>query len=45
MRMPHLKIPESLGEWNGFGKDYLPGYMGVEILSVKSDEVHARMKV
>lgn len=32
-------------EWNEFGKDYLPGYMGLEILSVKANELRARMKV
>ena len=45
MEMPKLTIPKTLSEWNGFGKDYLPGYLGIEILSVNPEEVHARMNV
>jgi uncharacterized protein (TIGR00369 family) len=40
-----LKIPQSLGEWNERGKDYLPGHLGMEFLAVEPDEVRARMRV
>ena len=43
--MNPLIAPESLGEWNQFGKDYLPGHMGIEIVSAKPDELRAHMKV
>ena len=43
--MEKLRIPKNLSEWNLFGEDYLPGHMGLEILSVESDELRARMKV
>ncbi len=43
--MDRLKRPESLDEWNRLGKDYLPGHMGLEILSVEPNELKARMKV
>lgn len=32
-------------EWNLLGKDYLPGHMGLEIISVEPDQLKARMKV
>ncbi|MDX2452684.1 PaaI family thioesterase [Desulfosarcina sp.] len=43
--MTRIKTPKSISEWNSFGKDYLPGHLGLEILSVKPDELLARMKV
>ena len=43
--MIRIKIPRDISEWNDFGKDYLPGHMGLEILSVKPDELRSRMKV
>lgn len=43
--MARLKIPKNVSEWNALGRDYLPGHMDVEILSVDPDEVRARMKV
>ena len=43
--MEPLTIPKSIQEWNIFGKGYLPGYMGIEILSVTPDELRARMPV
>ena len=43
--MMQSKIPKRISEWNAFGKDYLPGYLGLEILSVETDELHARMKI
>jgi len=43
--MERLTIPENLKEWNALGRDYLPGHMDIEILSVDPDEVRARMKV
>jgi uncharacterized protein (TIGR00369 family) len=43
--MARIKIPRNIIEWNDFGKDYLPGHMGLEILSVKADELRARMEV
>ena len=43
--MPPFRIPESLDEWNSFGKDYLPGYVGIEIVSIEPDEVRTRLKI
>jgi len=40
-----LTIPESIDAWNELGKDFLPGYMGLEILSVEADSLQARMTV
>jgi len=43
--MTRIKIPKNINEWNNFGKDYLPGHVGIEILSVDPDELRARMNV
>jgi len=43
--MSRIRIPKNISEWNEFGKDYLPGHVGIEILSVGQDELRARMKV
>lgn len=43
--MDKLRSPRNISEWNLFGKDYLPGHMGLEILSVEPNELRARMKV
>ena len=43
--MTELKIPENIPEWNTLGSGYLPGHMGLEIVSVAADELHARMPV
>jgi len=43
--MDKLRSPRNISEWNLLGKDYLPGHMGLEILSVKPNELRARMKV
>ena len=43
--MTRIKAPTSISEWNAFGKNYLPGHLGIEILSVKPDELLARMNV
>ena len=40
-----LIAPDSLETWNTFGKEYLPGLMGIEIVSVEPNELKARMKV
>jgi uncharacterized protein (TIGR00369 family) len=45
MNMASLTIPRNIPEWNTFGKEYLPGHMGIEILSVTPDELRARMPV
>ena len=43
--MTRLKKPEDLAGWNAWGKDYLPGNLGIEALSVHADEVRARLKI
>ena len=43
--MTRIKIPKTISEWNDFGKDYLPGHVGIEIISVDPDELRACMKV
>ena len=32
-------------DFNGFGRDYLPGTLGVEIVTVSAEKVESRMKV
>jgi 1,4-dihydroxy-2-naphthoyl-CoA hydrolase len=43
--MERLTIPQTIAEWNQSGKDFLPGYLGMEFLAVEPDEVVARMRV
>ena len=43
--MRKIIVPDNLDEWNEFGKDYLPGHLGIEILLVEHDELHARMEI
>ena len=43
--MARLTIPQTVAEWNALGADYLPGHLGIEILSAESDEFRARMRV
>ena len=43
--MEKLSIPQSLAEWNERGRKYLPGHLGIEVLSVEPDALRARMKV
>ena len=40
-----LTTPENVDGWNNLGKDCLPGFFGIEVLSVAPDELRARMKV
>jgi 1,4-dihydroxy-2-naphthoyl-CoA hydrolase len=40
-----IEAPRSIEEWNARGRDYLPGLLGLEFLSVGPDEVRARMTV
>ena len=43
--MTRLAIPRTVAEWNELGREYLPGHLGIEFLSVEADEVRARMRV
>jgi uncharacterized protein (TIGR00369 family) len=43
--MARLAIPQTVAEWNERGSQYLPGHLGMEMLSVEPDAVHARMRV
>ena len=43
--MTMLKAPDSLKSWNNFGEGYLPGFLGIKVLSVEQNELKARMKV
>jgi 1,4-dihydroxy-2-naphthoyl-CoA hydrolase len=45
IRMNRLSVPGNVQEWNLYGKEFLPGHLGIEILSVEPDEVRARMTV
>lgn len=42
--MTQLKKPGNISGWNALGKEYLPGHLGVEIISVDADELRARMR-
>jgi uncharacterized protein (TIGR00369 family) len=39
------ELPRSADDLNLFGKDYLPGFLGLEILSVGDGRVTARMPI
>jgi len=43
--MARLKIPQTVAEWNEMGREWLPGLLGIEFLSVEPDVVRARMRV
>ena len=43
--MTRLAIPRTLAEWQARGRDYLPGTLGIEVLSVEPDEVRLRLPV
>jgi uncharacterized protein (TIGR00369 family) len=43
--MARLRIPRDAAEWNQIGREYLPGTIGMEILSVEPDALRARMRV
>jgi 1,4-dihydroxy-2-naphthoyl-CoA hydrolase len=43
--MDQLNVPQCIEEWQAFGKDYLPGNLCIDILSVGEHELHASMKV
>ncbi len=43
--MSRIKRPVNLDEWNEFGRDYLPGHLGIEILSVDARELRAQIKI
>lgn len=38
-----VENPQTLGEWNSFGAEYLPGLLGIEFTKVEMAEVMARM--
>lgn len=40
-----LSVPQTLTEWQQRGRDYLPGHLGIEVVSVEPDEVVMRMAV
>jgi uncharacterized protein (TIGR00369 family) len=40
-----LTAPQTLAEWNERGRDYLPGHLGIEVVSVEPDAVVMRMAV
>lgn len=43
--MTPLTIPQSIEEWQAFGKDFLPGHLCIDILSIGMDGLRASMKV
>ena len=43
--MAPMTMPRTLAEWNERGRDNLPGHLGIEIVAVEPDAVHARMPV
>ena len=43
--MQHIERDKSISEWNVLGRNYLPGYLGIEIISIHSDESHLIMTV
>ncbi len=45
MNETRLDIPASLEEWNARGREYLPGLLGLEFLTVEKTEVVAQFEV
>jgi uncharacterized protein (TIGR00369 family) len=43
--MARIPVPQTAAGWNEAGADFLPGHVGVEILSISQDEVSARLRV
>ena len=43
--MSHLRPEFSAKAFNHFGKDYLPGYLGVEIVELEEGRLIARMEI
>lgn len=43
--MPALRKDVSVQEFNEKGKEYLPGYLGIEMLDLKEGELTSRMPV
>ena len=40
-----MKLPQSTDEFNQFGQEMLPGYLGINILSVSPDKVIAQLLI
>jgi uncharacterized protein (TIGR00369 family) len=38
-------LPRSASDLNLFGRDYLPGFLGLEVVSAEDGRVHARMPI
>ena len=43
--MEHTEKNKNISEVNAAGKNCLPGYLGIEMISLQADESHARMTV
>lgn len=43
--MAHVEGDQRISELNAAGKNCLPGYLGVEMISLQPEESHARMTV
>ena len=43
--MEHIERDKSISEVNAAGKNCLPGYLGIEMISLQPDEAYARMAV
>jgi 1,4-dihydroxy-2-naphthoyl-CoA hydrolase len=41
----HIKLPQSIAEWNAAGAQYLPGHLGMQVLKVEPQEVMASFVV
>ncbi|MFZ0850038.1 MAG: PaaI family thioesterase [Hyphomicrobiaceae bacterium] len=41
----HIKLPQSIAEWNAAGAQYLPGHLGMQFLKVEPQEVVATFAV
>jgi 1,4-dihydroxy-2-naphthoyl-CoA hydrolase len=40
-----LTAPDNLESWNSFGKECLPGLLGIKVLSVEPDALEVQMQV
>jgi uncharacterized protein (TIGR00369 family) len=43
--MERIPVPQTVAGWNEAGAEFLPGHIGVEILSISTEEVSARLSV
>ena len=44
-KMEPMEKDKRINEYNAAGKNCLPGYLGIEVISIEPDELHVKMRV